>query len=945
MDNLRSVIKNLFCYISPEEIIQGRTRYNDIKESTFSKLGMGYIERYTKNEIRNMYFYLKSEFQWQNNRLRVNTPLTNSHDSLNVFDALMTVNFSVLVEESGEPLCQYQHLLRWRDLITVLDEDLFTTSFFAMQDILYKISKRKYFFWKPVIGHNNFALNRLVASGVAENHFHLKGSAPTFYLSWISIMNDIQNYEFEKIFSSYDENKLQMNLNYSYEMQEKSYVTMWRLAALIRLYLFTKLKNDYILFDMTYIPIKKIKSYYNKEERNKKFGDKDENGSIDLNSIQEELPFEAVRQLRMDYTEHMVCKMLHDTAILDENLSVIQRNINRIKGKYGRCVYDYTICESWLYINKDKRTNEILTGERWFLYSVFRKAYERDKEWENSINYFYLYLVLKTHIRKEIVQANKTYGFENFYLYQDRKEDFIENTIYESAYIKMAVRDTILNQHIKKLEARISPKNDVVTFQQAIQKYDNAICSDFQDKSEKEEFLKKYFYVVHFVKSPETDKDRIFNTYRHFKKRQEVMTQAKVISEMRERKLPEAKRIYGIDSSASEIGCRPEVFAQAFRYLRQCNNIPVLKNEISDEKFEKNKHIMATYHVGEDFLDIIDGLRAIDETLYFLNLKCGDRLGHALVLGIDVDEWYHLKSDRILISKQDYLDNIVWLYAKIRKYNIIGCDEAIIYIEKRYNELFNEIYKNNINEERISEIYKEAGEYFKSIELENYYKNTYLNMDINTYYDAWKLRGDNPELYKKGYFDPTEHRLEKWDFYGVNREFPRNYRIRFNPETSLLYYLYHYNEAIKTVGKQVMEVRIKPCLIKAIKCVRKIMEREIAQMGIGIETNPSSNYLISTFRRYDKHPIINWYNTGLTNDLQKLQDCPQLQVSINTDDQGVFSTYIENEYAYLAIALEKVRDEHGMCIYSRDAILQWLEHIRNIGIKQSFYREDDNTWV
>lgn len=942
MDNLRAVIKNLFCYISPEEIIQGKTKYNDIEESTFSKLGSGYIERYTKNEIRNMYFYLKSEFQWQNNRLKVDVPVINSNNSLNVFDALLTVNFSILVEESGEPLCQYQHLLRWRDLITMLDEDLFTTSFFAMQDILYGLSERKYFFWKPVIGHNNFALNRLVANGVAENHFHLKGSAPTFYLSWISLMNDVQNYEFEKIFNSYDENKLQMNINYSYGLQEKSYIIMWRLAALIRLYLFTKLKGDYILFDATYIPIKMIKKYYNKKNgKNKKFNNTDENYCIDLNSIQEELPIDIVIQLRIAYTEQMVHKMLHDTAILDENLSVIQRNIDRIKNKYGKCIYDYTICESWLYINKNKRTNEILTGERWFLYSVFRKVYEKDKEWKGFINYFYLYLVLKTHIRREIVQANKTYGFENFYLYQERKEDFIENTIYESIYIKMAVRDTILNQHIKKLEARIAPKGDLIKFQQAIQKYDNAICSDFQTSSEKEEFLKKYFYVVHFIKSPETDKDRVFNTYRHFHKRQEVMRQAKVINEMREKKLPEAKRIYGIDSSSSEIGCRPEVFAQVFRYLQQYNNIPVLRNEIQNETFEKNSYIMATYHVGEDFLDIIDGLRAIDETIHFLNFKCGDRLGHALVLGIDVDEWYHIKSDRILISKQDYLDNIVWLYAKIRKYNITDCDEAIIYIEKRYNELFNEIYKNNIDEERISGIYEEARKYFKSIGLGNYYKNTYSNMDINTYYDAWKLRGDNPELYKKGYFDPTEHRLEKWDFYSVNREFPKNYKIRFNAEISLLYYLYHYNATIKAVGREVMEVRIKPCLIKAIKCVRKIMEKEIAQMGIGIETNPSSNYLISTFRRYDKHPIINWYNVGLTNDLQKLQDCPQLQVSINTDDQGVFSTYIENEYAYLAIALEKVKDEHGVCIYSRNAILQWLEQIRNIGIKQSFYQEEN----
>mgnify|MGYP002460794905 CR=1 FL=1 len=47
-----------------------------------------------------------------------------------------------------------------------------------------------------------------------------------------------------------------------------------------------------------------------------------------------------------------------------------------------------------------------------------------------------------------------------------------------------------------------------------------------------------------------------------------------------------------------------------------------------------------TFHVGEDFLDIVDGLRAIRESLIFLNLENRDRIGHALVLGTDVEKYY-----------------------------------------------------------------------------------------------------------------------------------------------------------------------------------------------------------------------------------------------------------------------------------------------------------------
>ena len=152
----------------------------------------------------------------------------------------------------------------------------------------------------------------------------------------------------------------------------------------------------------------------------------------------------------------------------------------------------------------------------------------------------------------------------------------------------------------------------------------------------------------------------------------------------------------------------------------------------------------------------------------------------------------------------------------------------------------------------------------------------------------------------------------------------------------MLYYEYQYNPKVKITGDQVVEVRVEDCMIKAVKLIRKKMQQEICSRGLAIETNPSSNYLIGTFRRYDRHPIVNWYNYGLTCNQEEVENCPQLQVSINTDDQGVFTTYIENEYAYLALALEIYKDENGKYRYNKTMILQWLDNIRKMGINQSF---------
>lgn len=75
---------------------------------------------------------------------------------------------------------------------------------------------------------------------------------------------------------------------------------------------------------------------------------------------------------------------------------------------------------------------------------------------------------------------------------------------------------------------------------------------------------------------------------------------------------------------------------------------------------------------------------------------------------------------------------------------------------------------------------------------------------------------------------------------------------------------------------------------------------------------------------------------GLEIDPEKIKNSPQIFVSINTDDQGIFNTYLENEYALMALALEKEKDEFGKNLYNTSMIYDWLDRIRQMGIEQSF---------
>ena len=114
------------------------------------------------------------------------------------------------------------------------------------------------------------------------------------------------------------------------------------------------------------------------------------------------------------------------------------------------------------------------------------------------------------------------------------------------------------------------------------------------------------------------------------------------------------------------------------------------------------------------------------------------------------------------------------------------------------------------------------------------------------------------------------------------------------------------------------------------------MQKFVSRKHIGLETNPSSNKLIGVLSRYDEHPIQKWYNVGLTYDSEQLKTSPQSFISINTDDQGVFNTCLENEFALVACALEKQKNPDGSPVYNQAQIYEWLENIRRMGLEQCF---------
>lgn len=456
--------------------------------------------------------------------------------------------------------------------------------------------------------------------------------------------------------------------------------------------------------------------------------------------------------------------------------------------------------------------------------------------------------------------------------------------------------------NIKSLEIRITPgksaeetAKNICYIDGGIQNKDRPFC--FPQSS--------YYFVIYFTKCKDREgmtNREIFDERhcRHYTKRRELEKQANDIAYFREVYRRTASRVLGIDACSQEIRCRPEVMAVVFRFLREHTVSDIIGNDHVSQ-------LRVTYHVGEDFLDVIDGLRAVDKAVHFLNLRCGDRIGHGTVLGIDVRKWYQFKQNAIITSQQDCLDNIVWLYYKLTEYNICGFDILKDELLKKFDHYFSLIHRNSVRE-------------------------NYIQESIQTYYEAWKLRGDEPELYLEKQFD-------KWDIYSmewlVNRKYPEKYDNRKREEVSRLYYLYQYKWEVRKEGEKNVQIYISPMYVEAAVAVQKTMQKDIAARGIGIETNPSSN--VASAQLKDMRNILSYmYNKDLIWNADELKNCPQINVSINTDDKGVFHTSLENEYALMACALENVKNEKGKPVYNRQMIYQWIDNVREMGNMQTF---------
>lgn len=337
--------------------------------------------------------------------------------------------------------------------------------------------------------------------------------------------------------------------------------------------------------------------------------------------------------------------------------------------------------------------------------------------------------------------------------------------------------------------------------------------------------------------------------------------------------------IVGLDAASIENATEPWVFAPVFCKARTHRYVI----PYSPQKRGPIQNIGFTYHVGEDFRHIISGLRHIDEVLTHFKYRSGDRLGHAIALGIDIDKLVS-GNNVVALPVMEYLENLLWIW-EISKSN--HYDNAPTNLELKILEVAKKIYQGNLK-----------------------------NIDVYTLSEVYKSKF---KLLQKEYADKLDCGSECRLIKILNKEIDWSY------ETLLCS---HFCPCFFEIYNAPVFVKISVEDVLFYKEIQRNLIHKVEKMGVYVETNPSSNLTVGDIKSIFEHPILRLNNKGLS-----INDEACAMVSINSDDPIVFSTFVDNEISYIYYALL-----NAGC--TREEALTWIDKIRVQGIESSFIKHN-----
>jgi len=512
------------------------------------------------------------------------------------------------------------------------------------------------------------------------------------------------------------------------------------------------------------------------------------------------------------------------------------------------------LAETFCNLKKGKKGSEILSSIRFRLNTkIPKKVYDIHILKDFKYNEFILQLLNSIHSQRDldlaissilnlqiINEINSSLAFTGEYKGLKQMQVNFSHTL-KKVYQKTRTRifkdsDQLIKENFRPfkdkndsyIEVRLSPEGEALKYW-----HKKLYTPDRNHKS--------VFFIVHYKKFDSPKDFQGFEGLKNF-----ILEQNKATKELfsflkREKEI--AELIVGFDAASIEYWTPPWIYRVLFKFWELFF------------KLKFNREIIFTYHAGEDFIDLVSGLKQVYEARYFLKVH---RLGHAMALGVNVERYIY-RYQRVIIRPIFYFYHLLWLYHMTTNF-----EKLTSYKSHVLNELDRFIERYELNEV--------VRQYNVSITIDVFFKNLYESLGFFDF------------LFLKSFVNREFSKILKEAHRLVFPEIEKAHafsKIALNIHKLLSNRRNEFEEINPVFSSKVKD----DVQLEFLTALQSVIKDFIKKEKVVIEVCPSSNVILYNIKSFRDHPLL-FDNDGLI-------------LTVNTDNPLLLNTNIQLEYAIL----------------------------------------------
>jgi hypothetical protein len=470
----------------------------------------------------------------------------------------------------------------------------------------------------------------------------------------------------------------------------------------------------------------------------------------------------------------------------------------------------------------------------------YAHAHPHDEAFETL---FWQYQRVRSITFAHLVHQPSTIGLDFFQRYYDRLR--VVRPALGRTEVRGALQLESRDVHLRAIEVRTGPDTSWADVTHTVRGVARQACAIGRDVS----VLPEFGLVFHFIRTHRCGCGRAHADPNHaawrvrygswfHARRQEALALAGAL-----RRRPELLLLLrGIDVASIELAIATWVLRPLFDVVDRAaaQAAATLSRSHAEWSVTPLRH---TIHAGEDFARIAEGVRRVHEPFESGLLRPGDRIGHAVAIGIDPARWAsrHPEAPQ---AKEERLDDLLWELDRYALGDFAPPDGRIPIIEASAlllgRDIFGHCHLADLVEARRL---RHANGFLERV--------AYPNVRIHHANDAWGL---------------AHRHLTDADVYAR--------------------------------GRAVVMVENHPTELAMLAAAQRWLRALLARNEITIETNPSSNVFISDLGGMDQHPLV------LSESLEERpqRDDVAVMSTLSDDDPLTFATCLADEYAHLYAA-------------------------------------------